>query len=132
MAEEKKKFSKYERARIIGARGLQISMDAPVLLKIKKEEMEEMNYDPLKIAERELDADVLPISVNRPMPKKKQESIEKIRIDEDSGADEEKIKTEREEEKDMVESGGEILDLANPEEELEEMGAEDSGNEDLE
>ena len=34
----KEQFSKYERARIIGARGLQISMDAPLLLKMKEEE----------------------------------------------------------------------------------------------
>jgi DNA-directed RNA polymerase subunit K/omega len=85
-----RKFSKYERARIIGARGLQVSMDAPMLLKMNKEELEELNYDPLKIAEKELDAGVLPISVNRPMPKKRQESIEKIKIDDTVVSDEEK------------------------------------------
>ena len=44
---EKQEFSKYERARIIGARGLQISMDAPLLTDMSKEELEGVNYDPL-------------------------------------------------------------------------------------
>jgi len=114
---EEKKFSKYERARIVGARGLQISMDAPLLLKLSKDELEELNYDSLKIAEKELDAGVLPISVNRPMPKRKEESLEKIKI-EDIASDDEKVKVEEEEEKEMVE-GGEILELANVEEEVE-------------
>ena len=113
---EEKKFSKYERARIVGARGLQISMDAPLLLKLSKDELEELNYDSLKIAEKELDAGVLPISVNRPMPKRKEESLEKIKI-EDIASDDEKVKVEEEEEKEMVE-GSEILELANVEEEI--------------
>jgi DNA-directed RNA polymerase subunit K/omega len=123
-------FSKYERARIIGARGLQVSMDAPLLLKISKEDLEGVNYDPLKIAEKELDAGVLPISVNRPMPKKKDEAIEKIKIEDVTASDEEKIKVEQSEEKEIAE-GGEILDFANPEEEMEDNSA-DEGSEELE
>lgn len=126
---EQKKFSKYERARIIGARGLQISMDAPILLSLKKEDLEEVNYDSLKIAEKELDAGVLPISVNRPMPKRKEESIDKIKI-EDISSDDEKVKekVEAEEEKDLAENG-EILELANVEEELEGAPEESSAEE---
>ena len=41
------KFSKYERARIIGARGLQISMDAPLLVDVSEDELDVMNFDPL-------------------------------------------------------------------------------------
>ena len=110
-------FSKYERARVIGARGLQVSMDAPLLLKMKKEELEDLNYDPLKIAEKELDEGVLPITVNRPLPKRKEEDIEKIKI-EDTTSDEEKLRVEQEDEKDIRERG-EILELANVEEEEE-------------
>ncbi len=33
-------FTKYEIARIIGARALQIAMDAPILVKISKERLE--------------------------------------------------------------------------------------------
>lgn len=125
------KFSKYERARIIGARALQVSMDAPILIKIKKEELEEINYDPLKIAEKELDGGVLPISVNRPMPGKKKEDIEKIKIEDVRESDEEKTKVEEKEEKEIVE-GGEMMELTNTEEDAEEVGAEESEANDIE
>ncbi len=114
----KQEFSKYERARIIGARGLQISMDAPILVDMSKEDLDEVNYDPLKIAEKELDSGVLPISVNRPMPKKREEYIEKIKVEESKVSDAEKIRAEREEEKDISE-GGEMMGLADSGEEPE-------------
>ncbi|MCD4770970.1 DNA-directed RNA polymerase subunit K [archaeon] len=100
-------FSKYERARIIGARGLQISMDAPLLVDVEKGELDAINFDPLRIAEKELDSGVLPISVNRPMPEKKEEPIEDIKIDEDADvpSDAEKIAKEREITKEIAESG---------------------------
>ena len=63
----KDKFTKYEVARILGARSLQLAMDAPVLLKLSKEEEDELNFDSLKIAERELESDVLPITVPPPL-----------------------------------------------------------------
>jgi DNA-directed RNA polymerase subunit K len=53
--------TKFERARIIGARSLQISMGAPILINRPKEMM-----DPIKIAELEYSKDVLPITVKRP------------------------------------------------------------------
>ena len=53
------KYSRYEIARILGARSLQLAMDAPVLLKLSKEEQDDLNYDVLKIAEKELDAQIL-------------------------------------------------------------------------
>ena len=36
-------FTKYEIARIIGARALQIAMDAPIILKISEEELKKLN-----------------------------------------------------------------------------------------
>ena len=71
-------FTKYELARIIGARALQISMDAPLLLKIDEKELENINYNPIEIAKRELVAGVLPITVNRPLPKKKETKLKKL------------------------------------------------------
>jgi len=68
-------FTKYEIARILGARALQIAMDAPFLLKIDEKELEDIHYNPIEIAKREFTAGVLPITVNRPLPKKKQEKI---------------------------------------------------------
>lgn len=71
-------FTKYELARIVGARALQIAMDAPLLLKIDDKELEAVNYNPIEIAKRELAAGVLPITVNKPLPKKKESKIKKI------------------------------------------------------
>ncbi|UZE93879.1 MAG: DNA-directed RNA polymerase subunit K [Candidatus Pacearchaeota archaeon] len=63
-------YTKYERARILGARALQISANAPILFKMSKEELENINYDPIKIAELEFEEGILPITVKRPLPKK--------------------------------------------------------------
>ncbi|MGA2934051.1 MAG: DNA-directed RNA polymerase subunit K [Methanomicrobiales archaeon] len=51
-------YTRYERARIIGARALQISMGAPVLIKSEK-------IDPLEIALEEFASGVIPITVKR-------------------------------------------------------------------
>jgi len=115
---EKQEFSKYERARIIGARGLQISMDAPLLVDMSEEELDGVNYDPLKIAEKELNSGVLPISVNKPMPGRKEESLANIKIEEVRVGDDVKEAVEAEEEKEIAENG-EMMELANPEEEPE-------------
>ncbi len=61
------KLTKYEMARIIGARALQLSMGAPMLLKMDKKELEQINYNTIKIATMEYDQGVLPISIKRPM-----------------------------------------------------------------
>ena len=60
---EAKSFSKYEVARILGARALQIAMNAPLLIKIEQEDLEKIKFDALKIAEVEFNSNILPISV---------------------------------------------------------------------
>ena len=65
------KFTKYEKARIIGARALQISMGAPILLKTDEDFFEDVGYNPVTIAKREFEAQVLPITIKRPLPGKK-------------------------------------------------------------
>ena len=72
-----KSFTKYERARILGARALQIAMNAPVLVKMSDEDLQKIKFDSLKIAEVELDSDILPISVHRPFPEKKEEMLKR-------------------------------------------------------
>jgi len=62
------KLTKYEKARIIGARALQLSMGAPMLLKLDKSELTKNNYNPIKVAMLEYDKGVLPITIKRPMP----------------------------------------------------------------
>jgi DNA-directed RNA polymerase subunit K len=61
------KFTSFEKARIIGARALQISMGAPPLIK-----MEEDIFDPMLIAIQELEEGVIPITVRRSLPEKKE------------------------------------------------------------
>ncbi len=56
-------FTKYEKARIIGARALQVSMGAPIL--IKRE-----SSNPVEIARTEFEKNVLPITVLRKNPEK--------------------------------------------------------------
>src|SRR4030043_416868 len=109
-----KGFTKYETARILGARALQISMNAPLLIKIGKEDLEKINFDALKIAEVELNSGVLPISVKRPFPLKKEEKLRRIR--ERKISDKGVQDKEAAEETEIVE-GGEIMELATPEEE---------------
>ena len=94
-------YTKYEKARIIGARALQLSMNAPLLLKISKEELETMRFDPLKIAEKEFFAGVLPITVRRPLPQKvlkesEGEEVEVIeKVEEEIEKTEEVVKKEK-------------------------------------
>ena len=118
-------FTRYERARIIGARALQIAMNAPILIKITPEEMEKIKYDAIKIAEIELDSNVLPISVKKPFPKRKEEKLKRVK---------EKISDKKVDEKEGEEEGdimkeGEIMELANPDDEIEEEKEEEVNGE---
>jgi len=63
-------LTKYEKARLIGARALQIAMGAPLLLDLSEDELEKINYNPVEIAKRELEKGIIPITIKRPMPKK--------------------------------------------------------------
>lgn len=53
-------YNKFEKARLVGARALQLSMGAPPLVKVNKKED---SY--IDIAKRELEKGVLPITVKR-------------------------------------------------------------------
>lgn len=129
-------FTKYEVARILGARALQIAMDAPLLLKIDEKELDNINYNPIEIAKKELIAGVLPITINRPLPKKKEAKIKKLtkeEIEELRKREEAKKETEKSEKKDdakleeieeseekKVTEDAEIMELSTPEDEVEE------------
>ncbi len=116
----KDKLTKYETARIIGARALQIAMNAPLLVKLSKEELEKIQYDALKIAEIELESDVLPISVKRPFPKRKEEKLKRVK----EYASDEKLEKKMSQEEEEIAKEGEIMGLVNPEEEAEEISEE--------
>lgn len=55
-------MTKYERARILGTRALQISMNAPVLVDLEGE------TDPLQIALKELSQNKIPLVIRRYLP----------------------------------------------------------------
>lgn len=59
-------YTKYEKARMIGSRALQLSMGAPFLLKLEEKELQEIKYNPIEIAIKEFDSGILPITVRRP------------------------------------------------------------------
>ena len=58
-----RKYNRYERARIIAARALQLSMGALPLIKTRE-------TDPIKIARIEFERNVLPITILNPSQRK--------------------------------------------------------------
>ena len=54
----RERYTKYEKARIIGARALQIAMGAPILINTEK-------TDPIEIALEEFERGVIPITIRR-------------------------------------------------------------------
>ena len=59
------KFTKYEKARIIGARALQLAMGAPLLIKRPK-----TMFSVIDLSKREFESKKLPITVTRPKPER--------------------------------------------------------------
>ena len=57
------KLTRFERARIVGARALQIAMGAPVLV-----EPTEGASNPIDIAIKELEVGILPMTIRRTLP----------------------------------------------------------------
>jgi DNA-directed RNA polymerase subunit K len=57
---EPEDYTRFEKARILGARALQISLGAPILV-----DTPPTVIDPVEIAELEFDANVIPITILR-------------------------------------------------------------------
>lgn len=69
----KDSFMRFEKARIIGARALQIAMGAPVVLDVERGFL-----DPVSLSEREYAENLVPITVIRPehaAPRRKKPTI---------------------------------------------------------
>ncbi|MGQ0535660.1 MAG: DNA-directed RNA polymerase subunit K [Methanobacteriota archaeon] len=62
------RLTRFERARIIGARALQISMGAPILV-------EKPDLDPVRSAELEFRANLVPITVHKSGPRARQRRV---------------------------------------------------------
>lgn len=61
-------ITKYEKARIIGSRALQISMGAPMLIKLTKKQLEDLKFSPIEIAKKEFKEGVIPMEIKRLKP----------------------------------------------------------------
>jgi len=65
----KDKLTRFEVARLIGARSLQIALGAPVLTKTKE-------TDPLKVSKQEFKEKIVPITIKRKLPNKEIQVVE--------------------------------------------------------
>ena len=68
--EEKLEFTRYEKARMIGSRALQIAMGAPFLIKLTEDDLARLAFSPIKIAQMEYQEGIIPLTVRRPLPDK--------------------------------------------------------------
>ena len=59
----KDRLTRFEVARVIGARALQIALGAPVLIKIKQD-----RFDPTGLAEEEFRECMIPMTIKRTLP----------------------------------------------------------------
>jgi len=59
----KDRLTRFEVARIVGARALQVALGAPILV-----DVEENKYDPIKVAEEEFKANKIPMTIKRTLP----------------------------------------------------------------
>ena len=66
------KYTKFEEARIIGARAMQISQGAPLLVKLLEKDLEEIGYNTIAIAKMEFKQDLIPITIKRKHEEKKE------------------------------------------------------------
>lgn len=62
---DENKHTRFEKARIIGARALQIAMNAPMILELTQKQLENLRYDPIRIAMLEYEKGVIPIKIIR-------------------------------------------------------------------
>ncbi len=68
---ENKKHSKFEKAKVIGTRTLQLSSGAPIKTKSTDKELEKLDYNPIKVAEKEFEEGKIPLKVRKKETKKR-------------------------------------------------------------
>ncbi len=66
-----KGITKYEKARIVGSRALQLSQGAPLLAKLSEKELKELKYNTVEIAKKEFEQGLIPMEVKRSYPQDK-------------------------------------------------------------
>lgn len=73
---EKEQYTRYEKARLIGSRALQLAQGAPMKVKLSKKELEKIKYNPVEIATIEFEKGVLPITIKRTLPQEEDDKGE--------------------------------------------------------
>ena len=62
------KYTRFEKARLLGSRALQISMGAPFLIKLSPKMLEDVHFNPVEIAKLEFAEGLVPLVVKRILP----------------------------------------------------------------
>ncbi|MGM5480355.1 MAG: DNA-directed RNA polymerase subunit K [Nanobdellota archaeon] len=62
------KYTRFEKARMIGSRALQLSQGAETKLSLTKKDYEKIKYNPVEIAKMEFEQGVIPLTVKRDQP----------------------------------------------------------------
>ena len=69
VSKEITKFTKYEKARMVGSRALQIAMGSPFFIELNERDLKKLKFNPIAIAKKEFDEGVIPLEVIKPFPK---------------------------------------------------------------
>ncbi len=59
------KYTRFEKARLIGARALQIAQGAPFIIDLSQKDLEFIRFNPIEIAKMEFEKGLIPIDVKR-------------------------------------------------------------------
>ncbi len=59
------KYTRFEKARLIGARALQIAQGAPFMIDLKEKDLEAIRFNPIEIAKMEYEKGLIPIDIKR-------------------------------------------------------------------
>lgn len=62
------KYTRFEKARLIGARALQIAQGAPFMVDLSSKDLEAIRFNPIEIAKLEFEKGVIPMDVKRAVP----------------------------------------------------------------
>ncbi|OVE74565.1 hypothetical protein BVX95_01930 [archaeon D22] len=76
LTQDDEKFTKYEKARMIGSRALQISMGAPLFVELSEAELEKLKFNPIEIAKVEFEQGKIPMKILRSLPSERKKKSE--------------------------------------------------------
>ncbi len=62
------KYTRFEKARLIGARALQIAQGAPFMIDLSSKDLEAIRFNPIEIAKIEFEKGLIPMDIKRSAP----------------------------------------------------------------